>query len=54
MSAHDENFLSPKAVTALTSLSRQTIWRMAKSGKFPAPRQLSVKRIGYPEKQVNE
>lgn len=38
---------SPKQVAALTSLSRVTIWRMAKAGKFPAPVRIAPGRVGF-------
>jgi prophage regulatory protein len=39
--------LSKKEVTALTSLSATTIWRLVRSKLFPPPIKLSPGRIGW-------
>lgn len=49
-----DRVLSPKAVAAMTSLSRTTIWRLSrKRGEFPAPIQLSENRIGWSASSVS-
>lgn len=42
-----ERILSTQEVQHITNLSRTTIWRMEKSGKFPARVRLSSTRIGW-------
>lgn len=49
---HNNRILSLKAVLALTSLSRSSIWRMYRAGLFPRPIQLSPNRIGWSEAAV--
>jgi predicted DNA-binding transcriptional regulator AlpA len=39
--------LSTKFVCVLTTLSRPTLWRLEKAGKFPEKIQLSPNRVGY-------
>ena len=34
-------------VRQLTGLSRSTVWRLEKSGQFPARRKLSANRVGW-------
>lgn len=42
------NFIDVKEVSRLCGgLARSTIWRMTKKGTFPAPVQLSERRIGW-------
>jgi len=40
-------YISIEEVVRMTSLSRSTIYRLIKQGKFPAPHQLSSGRIGF-------
>lgn len=49
-----DRIVPPKAVMLRTSLSRTTLWRLARKGTFPAPIQLSENRIGWSEKAINE
>lgn len=44
--------LTSRAVGEITGLSRTTIWRMERAGKFPARRQIGPRRIGYIEGEV--
>lgn len=44
--------ISPRAVAALTSLSRSSIFRLAKKEAFPKPIQLSPCRKGWRENDV--
>lgn len=46
--------LSYKEVVKRTGLSRVTIWRLEKSGKFPQRKQLSQRRVGWVESEINE
>ncbi len=47
-----DRIVTPRAVSARTSLSRTTIWRMVRKGQFPAPIPLSDNRIGWPESAI--
>jgi prophage regulatory protein len=47
-----EQLLPPPAVELLTSLSRQTIWRLVKRGEFPAPVRISPGRVAYSARAV--
>ena len=40
-------FLRWPRVRQLTGLSRSTIWRLEKSGQFPARRKLSANSVGW-------
>lgn len=42
-----ERILRIKEVTELTGISRTTIWRMERNGKFPARVQLGVGSVGW-------
>ena len=37
-----------------TSISRSTVWRMEKEGKFPKRRDVSDGRIGWFESEIDE
>ena len=45
-------FLTAKQVMDMTGLSRTSIWRLEKAGKFPHRRQLGTRRIGWLESEV--
>lgn len=47
-----ERILSTQEVQRLTNLSRTTIWRMERSGKFPARVRLSSTRIGWRSSEI--
>jgi prophage regulatory protein len=49
-----ERFLTPKAVTQLTSFSRSTLDRKVASGDFPKPLKISDRRLAYRESAVVE
>lgn len=36
-----------------TGLSRTTIWRKVRAGTFPAPVQLGLNSVGWPESEVD-
>ncbi len=39
-------------VMSLTGLSRSTIWRRVRAGTFPAPVEIGVNSIGWPESEI--
>ena len=41
-------------VTWLTALSRTTIWRLERAGKFPQRLRLSSNRVGWYQSEVEE
>ena len=46
--------LSPKQVTDKVGISHTTLWRLRRSGEFPEPIQLSTRRIGWREDEVEQ
>ena len=44
--------LNVKDVSLITTLSRVTIWRLEKEGKFPPRIKISQKRIGWRKDEV--
>ena len=48
----EPGILSVPAVLELVPVSRTTLWRLVKEGKFPRPVQVSLKRIGWRESEV--
>ena len=46
--------LRPKQVMARMAWSRTTLWRRVRDGAFPAPVELGVNMIGWPEEVVEE
>ena len=44
--------LNVKDVSLITKLSRVTIWRLEKEGKFPPRIKISQKRIGWRKDEV--
>ena len=49
-----ERIIRAKEVVELTGLSRTTLWRMEKSGKFPNRVSLGVGSVGWRFSEVNE
>lgn len=49
-----QSLIDCKAVTNLTSLSRSTIWRLEKAGKFPQRITLSNRCVRWPMLEVND
>jgi prophage regulatory protein len=45
--AMQNEFLRWPRVRQLTGLSRSTVWRLEKSGQFPARRKLSANSVGW-------
>jgi len=52
---HDEIdfILTTKEVCSIIGFSRQTVYRMVKSGEFPAPAKLGTRRVGWKTSHVN-
>jgi prophage regulatory protein len=50
--ASDRIILVPEVLTR-TGLSRASIHRLAKAGKFPVPRQISEHRIGWLDSEID-
>ncbi len=48
----ENQMLRAPEVMARTGLSRVTIWRRVKAGKFPAPKILGENSIGWPESEI--
>ncbi|PRW96443.1 AlpA family transcriptional regulator [Pseudomonas fragi] len=44
-----DRFIREKDVLGLTSLSRTTLWREVKRGRFPKPIAISAGRVGWRE-----
>lgn len=51
-SFYPDRFLAFKQVRELTSLSRSTVWRLEKEGKFPLRRQLGRKSVVWLESEI--
>lgn len=47
-------FLTKRQVVARTGLSAVTIWRRIKAGDFPPSYQLSTRRVGWLEADIEE
>jgi len=48
------NILSPSEVVKRTGLSRVTLWRLEKSGKFPKRVNMTDSRVGWIETEIDE
>lgn len=49
-----EGILRPKDVETVTGLSRVTLWREEKAGRFPARVQLTRNRVGWVGSEIRE
>jgi prophage regulatory protein len=49
-----ERLLPPAVVMDRTSLSRTTLWRLVRAGKFPAPIQVSAGRVAWSETALQQ
>ncbi len=49
-----DRMLRPPEVMARMGWSRTTLWRRIRAGAFPAPVELGVNSIGWPESWVND
>lgn len=47
-------FLTFKQVRDRTGLSRSTIWRLERAGKFPRHHRISPNRVAWDESAINE
>ena len=47
MPAPADYFMHPRAVEDEAALSRTTIWRLIRTGDFPAPRKIGKRRIAW-------
>jgi len=54
MTESRSRILTAREVTTRTGLSRTTVWRLERFGKFPPRRQLSANRVGWIEEEVND
>lgn len=50
----DTGFYSVAQTADLTSLSRVTLWRLMRDGKFPQSVSLTAGRVGFPRGAVNQ
>lgn len=48
----EQRLLELEEVLKLTKLSRTTIWRLTKRGKFPQPIRLSARRVAWLKSDV--
>ena len=48
----DFRLLRRRAVQDLTGLSKATLWRLEKAGKFPKTVQLTSRTVGYRESEI--
>ena len=46
--------LRQKAVLSKIAVSQATLWRMVRSGSFPAPIRLSTNSVGWLETEIDE
>ncbi len=52
MDSHLDSMLRAPQVIARVGLSRTTIWRRVRAGTFPAPVEIGVNSIGWPESEI--
>lgn len=50
----DDTMLGMHEVTRRTGISKSTVKRMVADGRFPLPKKLSERRIGWPARDVKE
>ncbi|TBY07314.1 helix-turn-helix transcriptional regulator [Rhizobium laguerreae] len=48
----DDGLFAPREVERLTTLSRMTIWRLRRRGRFPPPVHPSPGRVAYRRRDV--
>lgn len=48
-----DQILSPRQISQRLGLSKTTIWRLQRAGKFPAPVRLSPGRVGWRESVID-
>ncbi len=49
-----KRIIGPEETMERTDLSRSTLWRMEKKGKFPQRVTVSENRVGWHEEEVSE
>ena len=49
----ENQMLRAPEVMARTGLSRVTIWRRVRAGTFPAPVEIGINSIGWPELEIS-
>lgn len=49
-----DKILRIREVMERTGLSRTTIWRKVRAGKFPAPLQLTENAVGWPDSRISK
>ena len=49
-----KRIIGPEETMERTDLSRSTLWRMEKKGKFPQRVTVSENRVGWYEDEINE
>lgn len=47
-----DGFLRAKTVQQLLGISRTTLWRLCRGGKFPARRKLSTNSVGWLKSEI--
>ncbi len=52
MDSNSDKILRAAEVMARVGLSRTTIWRRVRAGTFPAPVEIGVNSIGWPESEI--
>ena len=50
----DDRILRIQEVLKLTGLCRTTLWRLVKDHKFPEPRKLGPRAIGWRSSEIHE
>ena len=50
----NDQILRYKAVSDTTGLSRTTLWRLERDGRFPHRRQISTNAVGWLRSEVDE
>lgn len=52
MTTKSDQILRQPSVTAITGLSRSTLWRLERAGQFPARRRLGPQAVGWVQSEV--
>lgn len=50
---HQDSFLRWHDIHATTKLSRSTIWRLERAGKFPTRHLIGTKAVGWRKREVD-
>ncbi len=54
MTAIEQNFLTRPEVSALVGLSRPTIYRLMRQGKFPVPLKIGEKNVRWVASEIEQ